>query len=533
MNTTIGANGVTFDSVSVNGATNGIVLNTTGNTGGGFTVAGTGGDCEAAAGNCSGGTLQNTTGDAVSLTNANDVTLTRVNIDNPGNDGIDSNGGSDLVLTNIRVANVNGGGGNGLRAADLGGVNRIDDCRFDGLGTNASAGVDIRNVNTNMTSFTITGSTFAGQNQNNSATVVFIESLGAANFNDVTIGGAVAADPTDTTLDVDGNHFSGLFGNAITIASSGSGTITNLIRGNVLRDANPGGGMNGLSAMASMTATLNTTITDNLLDDVQLVGSDAAALAVGVSGTASMTATISGNQFRDLDGDNNVILDARAISAVSQQTGGGAVDITIDNNRIDDIGREAIFVSARNQAPDMDVRIRGNNVGAGPDGLANVGGDDLPVGFTNRDAVLITCEDDANLDVLMTNNQVVGNQSSQEILEVEVGANLAGDTPVLNITVDDSLGANVFHQANGGGFTNVRFRTDANGANAPETLCINMTGNTLSGVDALDVLVAVNATVNVTQTSEGNLSAVNGGATVTVAGGMPNFGQPACPLPSF
>ena len=104
------------------------------------------------------------------------------------------------------------------------------------------------------------------------------------------------------------------------------------------------------------------------------------------------------------------------------------------------------------------------------------------------------------------------------------------DTPVLNITVDNSAGANVFHQAGSG--NNVRFMTDPGGTNAAETLCINMTGNTVSGATTIDVIENNNATVNVTQTNAANLSTFNGGATVNVTG-TPTFNQPACPLPSF
>jgi hypothetical protein len=74
-NTTIGASGVTFRSISTTGATNGIVLSGTGT--GAFTVTGNGGACTSAA-TCSGGAIQNTTGDGVSLTNANNVSLTRM-----------------------------------------------------------------------------------------------------------------------------------------------------------------------------------------------------------------------------------------------------------------------------------------------------------------------------------------------------------------------------------------------------------------------------------------------------------------------
>ena len=57
-NTSIGAAGLTFRSISVNGAANGVILNTTGATAG-LTVTGNGGVCTTAA-NCSGGAIQNT-----------------------------------------------------------------------------------------------------------------------------------------------------------------------------------------------------------------------------------------------------------------------------------------------------------------------------------------------------------------------------------------------------------------------------------------------------------------------------------------
>jgi large repetitive protein len=65
-NTTIGASGLTFQSISANGAPNGIVLNSTGSTAG-LTVTGTG-----TAG--TGGTIQNTTSDGVRLTSVGAAT---------------------------------------------------------------------------------------------------------------------------------------------------------------------------------------------------------------------------------------------------------------------------------------------------------------------------------------------------------------------------------------------------------------------------------------------------------------------------
>ena len=65
----ITAGNLNFDAISSNGSTNGIRLNTTGTTGG-LNVTGTGGACATTADPCSGGTIQSTTQDAVSLTSA-------------------------------------------------------------------------------------------------------------------------------------------------------------------------------------------------------------------------------------------------------------------------------------------------------------------------------------------------------------------------------------------------------------------------------------------------------------------------------
>ena len=78
--TTIGASGLTFQSISSNAATNGILLNNTGTTNGGLTVSGTG-----TAG--SGGTIQNSTGTGILLTSTRNVVLNRMNITGSADDG--------------------------------------------------------------------------------------------------------------------------------------------------------------------------------------------------------------------------------------------------------------------------------------------------------------------------------------------------------------------------------------------------------------------------------------------------------------
>ncbi|MET1109947.1 MAG: Ig-like domain-containing protein, partial [Allosphingosinicella sp.] len=85
--TTIGAAGVTLESVSVSGAANGIVLANTGSAGG-FAVTGLGTT------DGSGGTILNTTGRGVSVTNSHDISLANMNLTNAGTVDLDATNGN-------------------------------------------------------------------------------------------------------------------------------------------------------------------------------------------------------------------------------------------------------------------------------------------------------------------------------------------------------------------------------------------------------------------------------------------------------
>jgi hypothetical protein len=351
-----------------------------------------------------------------------------------------------------------------------------------------------------MTSFTIDDTDFTNQNFNNGKTVVFIEGQGNSNMGTVTVQG--------------GSVFSGLSGNALQTSAVSTASMTTVIDGNVFRDATTGGlgGIGGVASTVSGSASHTITISNNQFDDVQIAGGNAGTLGVAAFNTSSMTATISGNQFTDLDTDGDVVTNAQAIRVVSEQTGGGAVDVTVSGNFVDDVGRQAIFVSTRNQAPDVDVQIINNQIGQ-----------TAAVGFTNRDAIVASAEDDSNLDLLVSGNTVTANVSTQEVMELFTDKVSGGNTPVLNATVQ----TNTFTNSNGGGADNVVVLTEDTG----ETVCLNMTGNTLAGVNTIDLDNSAGGTFNVTQASEGAMETANNGANVVPTG--VSFNQPACPTPTF
>jgi hypothetical protein len=105
-NTTIGAGGLNFRSISANGAANGIVLNNTGSLAG-LTVTGDGATAN------SGGIIQYTTGDGISLTNTRNPSFTRMNIQNTGANGVYGTLVTNFTFTNSTINNSGLSGGIG------------------------------------------------------------------------------------------------------------------------------------------------------------------------------------------------------------------------------------------------------------------------------------------------------------------------------------------------------------------------------------------------------------------------------------
>jgi hypothetical protein len=128
-NTTIGASGLTFRSISANGASNGIIVNNTGSTGS-FIITGNGGACTSA-GTCSGGAIQNSTADGVVITSTLSPSLTRLNITDSAGAAADDG----LVMT------------------DISGTVTVDTCSIINSPHN---GFTVDNNNTNMAGFNLT-----------------------------------------------------------------------------------------------------------------------------------------------------------------------------------------------------------------------------------------------------------------------------------------------------------------------------------------------------------------------------------------
>jgi len=283
-NTDIGAGNVTWRSVSVNGATNGILLNTTG-TAGDFVVTGdgtmTGGVFNR---NGSGGTIQSTTGDGVSLTNVNGATLRQMNLLSIGtgaaDDAVAVSGGSAIVLS---AAHIQAPAGSGWESTNIGAGNRIDHGSLvEDIATSNEAGVRVRNTST-AGSLTLDASTFRDQAQGGGT-------FNGNSFVEVTgIGSGF-----EFVLNVlNGCTFEDIFGNAINVGAGSvvgdTVTMTTNVSGSTFRNnPDPGGlGILGLGSVHSATSRFD--ISGNtFLNLVDLVSTDG---VIDISSCASPTTT--------------------------------------------------------------------------------------------------------------------------------------------------------------------------------------------------------------------------------------------------
>jgi len=142
--TTIGASDVTFQSVSANGAPSGIVLDTTGASGG-LVITGDGSNTN----NASGGTIQNTTDHGIVATDTQDLSLSSIRIEDPG-DAASEHG---ILATGLRGTNL-------LRASTITG---FDQASGDGL--------RVINNSVNLTELRVDNSTFSASDGNDGVSV--------------------------------------------------------------------------------------------------------------------------------------------------------------------------------------------------------------------------------------------------------------------------------------------------------------------------------------------------------------------------
>jgi len=446
-------------SVSANGAPNGIVLN---GTTGSFTVTGTGTVD-------TGGVIQNTTGSSILATNAQNLSLTRMRISNPGNSlaftfGIEANGlsGSSNLLSNTVIEGFNGTNGGGFR---------------------------ILNNSVNLGSLIITGSTF----RNSTAGNAFQMETGGTSSATVSVEG--------------GSIFTNNFGDGVqAVTTTGStGTVNVTVKNSTFSSANTNGNGGIFFAPFGGPVTFNFDIDTNSFSDIMRPVTNLGAINVTDGdldgGGPTVTGTIRNNTLNNIVGSRGI--------AVIADTFAGPFDLTIDNNNIDRLqstSKHAINVGVRNNVTGAKVRVQNNDIGQ----AAAL----WTAGAGSAEAVLVLTQDAASANVRLNNNVIDAN-ALLEVMRVR-----AIGTSTLNATVTGN-------DLNDTSAAHIEFAAVT--ASGTPTECLNISGNVLPAPGVIQLTESA-GTLNVTQASSAAVATANSNANVQVTG-TPAFGQPACALP--
>jgi hypothetical protein len=547
---TIGASGVTFQSVSANGAVNGIVLNGTG--AGIFTVTGDGSQTSGLFDrDGSGGTIQNTTHDAVLLTNANAV-LKQLNITNAGWDGVQATGSGNVTLSAVDInhpgngspaadgstGNASGfGGGNGFYIENGTGTYLFDNnSRVFNWQSSQSNAVLLHNTNADFTSLTVDHA------------LISTSATGAAGVNASLFG------TTDGQVNITNSEFTLIDQNAAQILNNGSGTIRAIVQGNNFHDADAtsGDGNNTLFLSNSANGALHFTIggagaLGNTFHNTARLTTLAGVIQVDAAGGDGSTP--SGGTINGTITNNNIWNDAGFVNgrrAIDVQVEAdshnlGQLAVAITNNTVNNVQGNGIHVSVVSvgggSVTDANWTITGNSLGAA--GTNN----GIRVGLDNTDSSSAiefetNVDDIVNSNAVLVNKLLVSNNTGVNSANNATGAtlditNIGSSGPSGSATLNATITNNTFTNldSNAGGNAHVLDVLNSS-ASTHETLNLNITGNnTTLGASTLGQirLRELAGTFNV-QGGVGNVSTNNNGDTVLTTG---SFGTVASvPLPT-
>jgi hypothetical protein len=326
-NTTIGASNVTFQDISANGGVSGIILNNTG-TSGHLNVTGTGST------DGSGGTIANTTGHAISLTNTQDVNLRNMNITGADGNGINGNTLNGLVLSNLNISgsgdSTAGNGEGNIYLFELTG-NASHATTFDDLNiTNSYVhNVFIENTGGTLTNLVVTDSTFSNNGASTFAGSEFVINLAS---------GGVAGTPT-ATVHATHNTFSGNISTPANFTATGFQGSSNDGTLNVHLGDGTAGGLNtfdnnnsGITLSSSNAGNLNFDVNNNLVTHNRAVG-----VAINHFGTGTVTGFFRNNTIGTQGEAGSGAQIGNGLD-IHDEAASGTMTLSVTNNIIQSVG---------------------------------------------------------------------------------------------------------------------------------------------------------------------------------------------------
>ncbi|MDB4913539.1 MAG: hypothetical protein JWM95_1183 [Gemmatimonadetes bacterium] len=466
--TDIGASGLTFQSISANGGSNGIALSSTGILGG-LTVTGTGTFG-------TGGTIQNTTGadgasagNGIYLSSTRNVNLSYLQVNDHGNNGLYGTSVVNLTLTRVHFSGANG---NNLSSPFVESAVKLDE-----LTGSAS----------------ITGCYFSGGMSNN-----FRLSNTTGSLNRITFA-------TDTFAVQPGNPTTRLLNDALLVQGLGNATVNTTIQSSRFEAAGGDLFQYDLGATAVGDLVLTTTAFSNSHSNIAS-GGGGVVLSAGGGGSPTFTYSVTNNTFRDALGTALV---------VSKTSGTGTATGTISGNLI---GVAGVDKSGSQQGSGIDIgqvgggthttTITGNTIRqftnlAGV--LMQVGNNAVANGGQGRLKATIQSNTMAELSSTVTTASIATNG-----IHLQTGTN-AGDNIITCATIGGAgTLANTLNGTGANGGTDIRLRA----LQATTLYMIGYSGSTTVSTERNNFLIANNKT-------NPTASSVTGGTGVFAGGSCP------------
>jgi hypothetical protein len=412
----------------------------------------------------------------------------------PFNNTLPTIGGTDPVIVNSGGNGITLASGNTIRGLNIGSAS------IDGIsGTNVSdvaiSEVNISNTGvhgidlSSVTNFTYEDSEIVGAGNSDDENSIHIRNLFGTSLIE------------DVRLDDINEH-----GIDVRNSTTDDGTTDTLTIRRLSVEDHTGAGFGESGILAESQGTSNLTL--NVVDSTFTLNNNGAlGVLVNSLGTSTLDLTIDNNTFNALNA-----FGSGAIQVINGANSNATVAVT--NNDINESEFISIVVNNDDNATSA-VTISGNDIDA----------DSTAAGVTDF-GISVRQDENGEMTVLIDNNTLDG---IGDVAIFGQARQTTDGTGTLNITVTNNVnGLPVFGQAPG----LVVRADDTNTVNA------NIFGNNFLGNDSdfpgfiPDILLRNDATFNLTQTSEANLSAVNNGDSVLVLGANPiNFGAAAPPLP--
>jgi hypothetical protein len=351
----IGLTGLTFKSINVTDASGyGIFLDNTGTTAlthGGLTITG-----DATASKTAGGTISAADNAAISISNARDILLDQMTVQNGLDDGVRLSNVVNFSLTQASVTN----NGNAIHEHGIDATNVTGTVRFTDViltnneheqlhYTNDAVGATSADIEVNNVDFTSTGVAAAPN--------------GSHGIN-LTADGASSMD----LRVVNGSSFDNLFSNSIHVTNEGTGTLEVTIANATFNNV----GASAINIAQNDSGTVRFNIHDNgtAASPTFLKGTNNAvshSININQAGGTPAGAVLEGRIYNNYIGNASSSTSANAggdgIRVLS--VGSGTTNVQIDNNTIRGVGSNGINVQMSedtNAAHTMNVTIFNNNV---------------------------------------------------------------------------------------------------------------------------------------------------------------------------